>query len=166
MKNNKGFTLTELMTVVLIIGTLAAIAYPLYSRSIVKARLADAIALVEIVRSAQQRNFIRTNPNKYFEKFTEAQITGDTRIIKGSGLSIKDGALRKGAYEVLIKNPVDMDKYGKNSCMRVTYYNLETGKSIFAIEALVEDSKMYCKDDNDNSDICSMISDREGRLCK
>lgn len=165
MKNNKGFTLTELMTVVLIIGTLASIAYPLYSRSIVKARLADAIALIEIVRSAQQRNFIRTTPNQYFEKFTEAQITGDTRIIKGSGLDVKDGALMKGAYEVLIKDPVDTDKYGKNSCIKVVYHNFETDETIFEIDALVEDSKMSCQDNS--GDICDMIADREGdKLCE
>ena len=55
MKNKKGFTLTEIMVVVLIIAGLSAISYPLYTKAITKARVAEAVALTEIVREAQQR---------------------------------------------------------------------------------------------------------------
>jgi len=56
-KINSGFTLLELMIVVVIVGVLAAIAYPSYQESIAKSRRADArIALIALA-GAMERHF-------------------------------------------------------------------------------------------------------------
>lgn len=52
LKGRKGLTLIELLTVVVIVSVLAAIAQPLYFQIIVKARAADAISELQVVRVA------------------------------------------------------------------------------------------------------------------
>ena len=52
MSDRKGFTLIELMIVVLIVSILAAIAQPRLSDVLVKARAADAYADMQVVRGA------------------------------------------------------------------------------------------------------------------
>jgi type IV pilus assembly protein PilE len=52
--NNKGVTLLELLAVVLIVGILAAVAIPVYTNYMIRARRADAKTVLEQVRAAQE----------------------------------------------------------------------------------------------------------------
>lgn len=53
-KNKKGFTLTELMIVVVIVGILAAVAFPAYINFIRRARIAEAKANLGSIKIAQE----------------------------------------------------------------------------------------------------------------
>ena len=61
MKNNAGFTFIELMFVIVIIGILAAIAYPLYTDHIDKTRRMDAKTGLLELRQWLESNYAITN---------------------------------------------------------------------------------------------------------
>lgn len=64
-RGNSGFTLIEVMIVVVIIGILAAIAYPSYIDSVRKGKRAEARAAVMNLLQQQERYF--TQNNTYLE---------------------------------------------------------------------------------------------------
>lgn len=71
-KNYKGFTLLEMLVVVLIIGILAAIALPQYKKVVTKSRYATLKNLTKSIKEAEDRYFL-TN-GKYTDKFTNLDI--------------------------------------------------------------------------------------------
>lgn len=59
----KGFTLIEMLVVVLIIGVLAAVAVPQYESAIEKSRVAEALVVMKSLVDAEQR-YLQANPNE------------------------------------------------------------------------------------------------------
>jgi type IV pilus assembly protein PilE len=54
MRCGKGLTLIELLIVIIVVGILAAIAVPMYSNYIIRARRADAKTALEQLRASQE----------------------------------------------------------------------------------------------------------------
>ncbi len=54
----RGFTLTEMLTVVLIVGILVSIAIPQYRRTIRRSRINEAIAMLDVLAKTSERLMI------------------------------------------------------------------------------------------------------------
>lgn len=58
MKENKGFTLIELMITVVIIGILASVAYPSYTQYVIKSARSEGVAAVMRVANLQEQYYL------------------------------------------------------------------------------------------------------------
>ncbi len=56
--NKKGFTLMELLIVVVIIAGMAAITYPSYRSTLERARASEAVNMIGAIQAAQQKHLV------------------------------------------------------------------------------------------------------------
>lgn len=153
--NKKGFTLMELLIVVIIIAGLAAATYPSYKSSIERARASEAVSMLGAIQAAQQKHFV--NYEEYGTTF---------RDINDFEPAIKDFDPSKTFfYTEYFKYSLSSDVGGKNGAkaQRVdgggnvlnNGYELVTAYNEDFIRCNVLDSS------EDGDKVCSSLTDKE-----
>lgn len=86
--NKKGFTLIEMLVVVLIIGILAAVALPQYFKAVEKSRSTEALSIMGSISAAMERARLVSVDNTYPTTLS----TLDIEIANTSGTTVTDGS--------------------------------------------------------------------------
>lgn len=105
IKTSRGFTLIELMIVVVIVGILAVITFPAYTEFVNKSRRSEAMTALSQIQQLQERfrsinttyatleqlGLQQNTPNGYYTlSITVNAPTGYTATATRSGLQIRD----------------------------------------------------------------------------
>jgi prepilin-type N-terminal cleavage/methylation domain-containing protein len=101
--NKQGFSMIELLVVLLIIGILAAVAAPLFFANSTKAIISEAVAGAGAIRSGERTYDSQNN--------TYLQTTADETLYFGTG----------GASAALLGVTIHGNKYFSPICYTVTY---------------------------------------------
>jgi prepilin-type N-terminal cleavage/methylation domain-containing protein len=83
-RNQKGFTLVELMIVVIIVGILAAVAIPMYQGATERAKASEAVAALGTIRGAMRVYYAEHGT------YVNANFVTDAQVTAGSVLDVSD----------------------------------------------------------------------------
>ena len=97
-RDDRGFTLIELMVVVIILGVLAAVAIPLYTDYIKNARTSEGIARLDSIMTASKAYHQRYN--KWPKTTGDANYYADFTDTKHFSYKIDSGGGGTGAFSL------------------------------------------------------------------
>ena len=138
---NKGFTLIEMLVVVLIIGILAAIALPQYQHTVDKARYAALMDITRAIADANERFYLVND--RYSTNFNQLDVDISANSVSGSIVSFDWGNCTFiGQQEIQCTNDTTL----KNQY--IIHYNQGVGSEqggIFCTAQGVEENSRYDK---------------------
>jgi prepilin-type N-terminal cleavage/methylation domain-containing protein len=128
LRNQAGFTLVELMIVIVIVGILAAVAVPIYQSNITKAKMSECDAALGTIRTALRIS--------YAEHGNYPVVATGTEVTAATGLDISATDLQ-GTY-------FDPEDYTLVSdSLAVTYTITCTNTDIFDVERTLNQDGIF-----------------------
>ena len=110
MRRKEGWTLLEVMVVVVIVGILATIAIPAYNDYVTRSRRSDAFTALETVRAAQE--MYRAEKGFYAADFEDGGVTvvaGCSTGMAGSNYTLSIARTSYTAYTVTAESEQKQD---------------------------------------------------------
>ena len=133
MSKRKGFTLIEMLVVVLIIGIIAAIALPQYQKAVLKSRYTQLMVMGDAIHRAQDAYYLAHG--KYSLKINDLDIT----IPGDCTLSNKGGTITCSKFRCVVNDGwVNADING------IAYCNTPKETIYYMIYPLRRNTKRYC----------------------
>lgn len=174
-KFNKGFTLFEMLVVVLIIGILAGIALPQYRHAVLKSKYTTLMDITKAVKEAQERYFLAHGV--YAEHFSDLDVEvpgGEEGVFTGANnmnynLEDYDAMFFNNGNSVIILFPTQVIaillKDGDRSMdynLRLDNVNMWGGKRALcaAWTPSGEQGKRLCKDLSSFPETCGVSGSR------
>lgn len=127
-KRTKGFTLMEVLVTVIIIGVLATISYPIFNKSITKARATEAVNLLEIVKTKQLHHFANGDGTYITDPSVLGRLTSSKEQLSDNSIVVDD------KYYLTLNT--------EKSCAYVTYK--KGGEDIFTFSTAYETGGLGC----------------------
>jgi type IV pilus assembly protein PilA len=84
LRDSTGFTLVELIIVIVIVGTLVAIAVPLYSHYTETAKVREAVGMIKAIKTSQKVEGVKTS------KYYSATGGAASSIFLQKGIDVRD----------------------------------------------------------------------------
>ena len=145
-KNIKGFTLIEMLVVVLIIGILAAVALPQYQKSVEKAKLTEALINFKLLKESAERYILA---NGYPDSSIEFTDSIDVEL---SGGEFDESGL------YLTKNYIYHLFYGGGSGWEIDIYaNSDTNYYGFMYDSISKQKRCFNGDTDMGTFICHYL---------
>ncbi len=122
MTRTQGFTLVELMVVVLIIGILFGFAMPSYERSVLRAHRADAQGILLDISSREERFLAQNNSYTLLISPANGLNLGTTTSSEGYyNLSVAAGGTGSIATSYLVTATATGGQTSDTDCTTITY---------------------------------------------
>ncbi|MBO4707611.1 MAG: prepilin-type N-terminal cleavage/methylation domain-containing protein [Elusimicrobiaceae bacterium] len=148
--NKKGFTLVELLVVIMIVGVLTAVALPQYFKAVEKSKCSEAVTILRDISSAQHSFFL--THNEYSDNFDSLDIN----FSDIDGETINGDIMSTSNFDI---TPFLHQKFGEKGEKNLAVASrIKDDDTIYAVYIDLETGDFLCEDKNKKDNItCSIL---------
>ena len=110
----KGYTLIEILVVVIIIGILSYISLPIYHKTIQRSKVSDALHDIDMLTNAEIKHFMKRGQYTDDLSNLETPLTGESETISTKNFVYSAGDIWKGNYCIYAESKDKSFKLARN----------------------------------------------------